>query len=87
MLVGQRSRRQIEPFSLHRPATLAEAVALHRQPGVSALLAGGVDLIDRLRHGHAIDRPVRIGGQTRRTFVKRINPASMSVKFARYAVG
>jgi aerobic carbon-monoxide dehydrogenase medium subunit len=62
MLVGLRSRRQIEPFSLHRPATLAEAVALHRQPGVSAFFAGGIDLIDWLKHGHAIDRLVRLDG-------------------------
>jgi carbon-monoxide dehydrogenase medium subunit len=62
MLVGLRSRRQIEPFSLHQPATLAEALALYRGPGASALLAGGIDLIDWLKHGHAIDRLIRLDG-------------------------
>jgi aerobic carbon-monoxide dehydrogenase medium subunit len=62
MLVGLRSRRQIAPFALHRPVTLAEAVALRRNPGVSAFLAGGIDLIDWLKHGHAIDRLIRLDG-------------------------
>ena len=62
MLVGLRSRRQIEPFSLHRPTTLAEAVALHRPPEVSAFLAGGTDLIDWLKYGHVIDRLIRLDG-------------------------
>jgi carbon-monoxide dehydrogenase medium subunit len=62
MLVGLRSRRQIAPFALHRPTTLAEAVALRREPGVSAFLAGGIDLIDWLKHGHAIDRLIRLDG-------------------------
>jgi carbon-monoxide dehydrogenase medium subunit len=62
MLVALRSRRQIAPFALQRPVTLADAVALHRPPGTSAFLAGGIDLIDRLKHGHAIDRVIRLDG-------------------------
>lgn len=62
MLVGLRSRRQIAPFALHRPHTLAEAVALRREPGVNAFLAGGIDLIDWLKQGHAIDRLIRLDG-------------------------
>ena len=62
MLVGLRSRRHIAPFSLHRPETWDEAVALRRQPGSSAFLAGGIDLIDRLKHGHVIDRLIRLDG-------------------------
>jgi carbon-monoxide dehydrogenase medium subunit len=62
MLVGLRSRRHIAPFSLHRPGTWDEAVALRRQTGSSAFLAGGIDLIDRLKHGHVVDRLIRLDG-------------------------
>jgi len=62
MLVGLRSRRQIAPFTLHRPGSLAEAVALRDAPGTSAFLAGGIDLIDWLKHGNTIDRLIRIDG-------------------------
>jgi aerobic carbon-monoxide dehydrogenase medium subunit len=62
MLVALRSRRQIAPFALHRPSTIAEAVALRAAPGTSAFLAGGIDLIDWLKHGHAIDRMIRLDG-------------------------
>jgi aerobic carbon-monoxide dehydrogenase medium subunit len=62
MLVALRSRRQIAPFALHRPTTLAEAVALREAPGASAFLAGGIDLIDWLKYGNAIDRLIRLDG-------------------------
>jgi CO/xanthine dehydrogenase FAD-binding subunit len=62
MLVALRSRRQIAPFSLHRPETAAEAVALRQAPGASAFLGGGTDLIDWLKYGHAIDRLIRLDG-------------------------
>jgi carbon-monoxide dehydrogenase medium subunit len=62
MLVALRSRRQIAPFDLHQPVTLAEALALREAPGTSAFLAGGIDLIDWLKHGHAIDRVIRLDG-------------------------
>jgi carbon-monoxide dehydrogenase medium subunit len=60
MLVALRSRRQIAPFALHRPATAAEALALRQEPGTSAWLAGGMDLIDWLKHGHPIERVIRL---------------------------
>jgi carbon-monoxide dehydrogenase medium subunit len=62
MLVGLRSRRHIAPFSMHRPTTLDEALALRRQPGRSAFLAGGIDLIDWLKQGNTIDRLIRLDG-------------------------
>jgi len=62
MLVALRSRRQIAPFAMHRPTTLAEAIELRQAPGTSAFLAGGIDLIDWLKHGHAIDRVIRLDG-------------------------
>lgn len=62
MLVGLRSRRQIAPFALHRPTTFAEAIELRQAPGISAFMAGGMDLIDWLKHGHAIDRVIRLDG-------------------------
>jgi aerobic carbon-monoxide dehydrogenase medium subunit len=62
MLVGLRSRRHIAPFAVHRPTTLDEALALRRQPGPSAFLAGGIDLIDWLKQGNAIDRLIRLDG-------------------------
>jgi carbon-monoxide dehydrogenase medium subunit len=62
MLVGLRSRRQIAPFALHHPATIDEAITLRRTPGTNAFLAGGTDLIDWLKHGHRIDRLIRLDG-------------------------
>ncbi|HEY0181545.1 MAG TPA: FAD binding domain-containing protein [Rhodopila sp.] len=62
MLVALRSRRQIAPFALHRPASLAEAVELRSAPGTSAFLAGGIDLIDWLKLGHPIERLIRLDG-------------------------
>jgi len=62
VLVGLRSRRQIAPFALHRPTTINEAIALRDATGKSAYLAGGTDLIDWLKHGHRIDRLIRLDG-------------------------
>lgn len=62
MLVALRSRRQIAPFTLEQPTTPAEAVAMREAPGTSAFLAGGIDLIDWLKHGHTIDRMIRLDG-------------------------
>lgn len=62
MLVGLRSRRHITPFSLHRPASLTEAISLAAVPGASAYLAGGLDLIDRMKYGTRYDRLIRLDG-------------------------
>ncbi len=47
---------------MHRPTTVAEAVALREGPGRSAYLAGGSDLIDWLKQGNALDHVVRLDG-------------------------
>lgn len=62
MLVALRSRRQIAPFTMHRPASVSEALALRGEPGVSAFLAGGIDLIDWLKYGNPVDRMIRLDG-------------------------
>jgi carbon-monoxide dehydrogenase medium subunit len=62
MLVALRSRRQIAPFSVHRPDTVAEALKLRSASGPSAFLAGGIDLIDWLKFGHPIERLIRLDG-------------------------
>lgn len=62
MLVALRSRRQIAPFTMHRPASLAEALALHAAPGRNVFLAGGIELIDWLKYGHAVDNVIRLDG-------------------------
>jgi carbon-monoxide dehydrogenase medium subunit len=62
MLVGLRSRRQIAPFTLQRPMSVADALALRAEPGRTAFLAGGIDLIDWLKYGHQVDRVIRLDG-------------------------
>ena len=62
MLVALRSRRQIAPFTMHRPTSVVEALALRGEPGASAFLAGGIDLIDWLKYGHPLDRVIRLDG-------------------------
>jgi carbon-monoxide dehydrogenase medium subunit len=62
MPIALRSRRHIAPFTAYRPTTIEEAVALRTAPGQSAYLAGGVDLIDWLKHGHVVDRLIRLDG-------------------------
>jgi carbon-monoxide dehydrogenase medium subunit len=62
MLLALRSRRHIAPFAAHRPSSMAEALALHTAPGASAYLAGGVDLIDWMKQGNALDRVIRLDG-------------------------
>ena len=62
MLTALRSRRHIAPFIAHRPTTITEALALRAAPGASAYLAGGIDLIDWMKQGHALDRVIRLDG-------------------------
>lgn len=62
MLVALRSRRQIAPFTLYRPTSLTEALTLRAEPGRGAFLAGGIELIDWLKYGHAVDRVIRLDG-------------------------
>jgi carbon-monoxide dehydrogenase medium subunit len=62
MLVALRSRRQIAPFTFCRPATVADALALRAEPGTNVLMAGGIELIDWMKYGHAVDRVIRLDG-------------------------
>ena len=61
MLVAQRSRHRIHRFSLHRPRTAAEAVAMHAaSQGVAAYMSGGIDLIAAMKAGSKIDDVVHL---------------------------
>ncbi len=54
LLIGQRSRSRIRPFFLHRPSSVAGAVALFErseESGKASYMAGGIDLIDRFKSG------------------------------------
>jgi carbon-monoxide dehydrogenase medium subunit len=62
MLLALRSRRHIAPFAAHRPLRVAEALELRAAPGASAYLAGGLDLIDWMKQGNALDRVIRLDG-------------------------
>jgi carbon-monoxide dehydrogenase medium subunit len=57
-LVGLRSRKHILPFSLVKPTTVAEACAAMQAGGRTAFMAGGLDLIDRMKSGEAFDRVI-----------------------------
>jgi CO/xanthine dehydrogenase FAD-binding subunit len=46
-----RSRKLIPSFAVHGPATAAEAVALKASRPGAAYIAGGIDVVDRLKHG------------------------------------
>ena len=51
-LAVHRSRALIPEFTLHRPATLAQACALLNEYGDAAtVMAGGIDLISRMKSG------------------------------------
>src|ERR1043165_4939280 len=67
MLAIHRSRKLIPPFRLLRPRSAAEAAALQGEaPGGIAFMAGGIDLVNRLKFGAApgtqIDTVVHLGG-------------------------
>lgn len=57
-LVGLRSRKHIAPFSLIRPKTIDEACAAMQAGGSAAFMAGGLDLIDRMKHGETFERVI-----------------------------
>ena len=62
MLIGLRSRKHIAPFELVRPASLDAARRALSAPGRNAVMAGGIDLIDRLKLGEAVDRVIHLAG-------------------------
>jgi len=62
MLPGLRSRSHIAPFRLHRPASTAAAVALREDLPGAEFMAGGLDLIGRMKWGEAIPDVLHLGG-------------------------
>jgi aerobic carbon-monoxide dehydrogenase medium subunit len=60
--VALRSRKHIAPFVLIRPATVDEACAAKQMQGRATFMAGGLDLIDRMKHGEAFDRVIFLDG-------------------------
>ena len=53
MLTGLRSRKHIAPFDLVRPTSIDACLSwLSRGPRIG-LMAGGLDLIDRMKFGQA----------------------------------
>jgi carbon-monoxide dehydrogenase medium subunit len=62
MLAIHRSRHLIAPFRLLRPRSAAEAAALQGEaPAGRAFMAGGIDLVNRLKFGAPIDTVVHLG--------------------------
>lgn len=58
-----RGHRAIAPFRLHRPTSVADAVAMLARAGPNALaLAGGIDAIAALRDGAETGEVVSLGG-------------------------
>lgn len=62
MPIGLRSRKHIPPFELIRPTSLQVACGVLSAGGRSAVMAGGFDLIDRLKLGEAVDRVILLTG-------------------------
>ncbi|HEX9466267.1 MAG TPA: FAD binding domain-containing protein [Alphaproteobacteria bacterium] len=54
-LVGLRTRARIPRFRLHVPATAAEAVALKLRHPLAWYMAGGIDVVNRMKTGVAVD--------------------------------
>jgi aerobic carbon-monoxide dehydrogenase medium subunit len=60
--VGLRSRKHIRPFDLLRPANAAEAISMALPGARSAFMAGGLDLIDRMKNGETLARVILLDG-------------------------
>jgi carbon-monoxide dehydrogenase medium subunit len=61
-LAVHRSRKLIQPFTLHRPATVDEAAALMASGGPSVRpMAGGIDLVSELKFGAGAQHIVHLG--------------------------
>lgn len=61
-LIGLRSRKHIQPFDLLCPANPAEAVGMALPDARSAFMAGGLDLIDRMKSGTTFERVILLDG-------------------------
>jgi len=71
MLVGLRSRKHIPSFELVRPANIDEACRALTAPGRNVVMAGGLDLIDRLKGGESVDRIVHLAGVRELSGIRR----------------
>jgi carbon-monoxide dehydrogenase medium subunit len=71
MLIGLRSRKHIPPFELVRPTSLDQAIRVCSEPGRYTVMAGGLDLIDRLKSGESVDRIVHLAGVRELSGIRR----------------
>jgi aerobic carbon-monoxide dehydrogenase medium subunit len=64
-LAVHRSRKLIAEFRLHRPRSAAEAAAIKAETGPGAVfMAGGIDLVNRMKFGETIADLIHLGGVT-----------------------
>jgi len=62
LLTVHRSRKLIPEFRLHRPRSAAEAAAIKAETGPGAVfMAGGIDIVNRMKFGAAIADLVHLG--------------------------
>lgn len=61
-LVGLRARKHIIPFELLRPKTVSEVYAAMAAGRGAVFMAGGLDLIDRMKHGETLGRVIALNG-------------------------
>jgi carbon-monoxide dehydrogenase medium subunit len=62
VLTVHRSRKLIAEFRLHRPRSAAEAAAIKAEAGPgAAFMAGGIDLVNRMKFGAVIADLVHLG--------------------------
>lgn len=62
MLIGLRSRKHIAPFDVLRPTSIGECLLYLSGGERIALMAGGLDLIDRMKAGEVFDTLVVLSG-------------------------
>jgi carbon-monoxide dehydrogenase medium subunit len=62
VLIGLRSRKHIAPFDLVRPDNIAACLSSLAEGKRSVLMAGGLDLIDRMKSGEAFDTVISLSG-------------------------
>lgn len=84
-LVGLRSRKHIAPFELVRPATVQEAHTAMQTGPRTAFMAGGLDLIDRMKSGDAFDRVVFLEGVATLRGIRRAGGKIVIVALASHA--
>lgn len=65
VLTVHRSRKLIPEFRLHRPRSAAEAASIKAEAGPGAVfMAGGIDLVNRMKFGEAFADLIHLGGVT-----------------------